>query len=111
MSIPRKKSRKLVVDGKPFLWLLKPSNGCGWYMRPDPCDQLRFVAQEDADKPGRPVLVDLGKWGSRSAFTPKDAEAVIRLGLEEGWDPSSKSGAGYWLKGNPRLDGFDKLSS
>ncbi|MEU8280290.1 hypothetical protein ACFYOK_20680 [Microbispora bryophytorum] len=90
MTIPRKGSRPITVDGVAYRWRIrhKPTyhQGNGW-------SPLTFAVQS-AEGPGRVLLVSLpflrpDAWlGERTmAVRPALVAAVIRVALQHGWDP------------------------
>jgi hypothetical protein len=86
MGIPRKSSRKIVVDGRKFLYLVKETHV------PDHLDQKEnsLTVQEDTDRPGR-VLQARIAYGI--PVNPGFVRDYIRNSLRAGWDPSTKGTA------------------
>ncbi len=86
MSIPRKGSRKLVLEGKAFLFLVKQIT------IPDHADQkaARIVIQRDVEKPGRVLR---GAFFFGVAFTPAYVKELIQEGMRLGWDPDERGAA------------------
>jgi hypothetical protein len=112
MSIPRKKSRRIVVEGRPFRWMLK---GRPRYFGDTPgC--FRFVAQEDVERPGRVLAAwlvsklwteDHDLFGChRASVLPSDAAAIIQRGLQTGWDPVDR-GSSFELNINLDLTEYE----
>ncbi|MEV4094777.1 hypothetical protein [Streptosporangium saharense] len=90
MSIPKKGSRLITVDGVTYRWRIrrKPT-----YCQANSWGPLTF-AVELADAPGRVLLVSLpcsrpDAWlGERAmAVRPALVSATIRRALHHGWDP------------------------
>jgi hypothetical protein len=86
MSIPRKRSRKIVVDGKPFIYLVKETT------IPEHRDQkeLSVTVQEDVERPGN-VLSFRAFYGQ--PITSPVITEVVRLALAKGWKPEKRGGA------------------
>jgi len=106
----KKKLRKIVVDGTPYLWAFRPG-----YIQPDPTvrdylcsDQflayveghknnpvrIRFITREYpiAGGPLRcdgPLLLDDSESLRANLHTPKWAAVLIRLALKQGWQAQS----------------------
>ena len=92
MSIPKKGTRKIVVDGEPFLWLIRRkatySQECEF------CGNLH-VAIEHAEKRGsvlviisdRPHPQGLTATNEVKPVTPSDAAQWIRQAVQLGWKP------------------------
>jgi hypothetical protein len=102
MSIPKKGSRLITVDGVAYRWRIrrKPTycQGNGW-------GPLTF-AVEPAGKPSRVLLVALpcsrpDAWlGERTvAVRPALVAAIIRTALDRGWDPR-QAGSAFTLDFN-----------
>jgi hypothetical protein len=81
MSIPKKGTRKIIVDGEPFLWLIRrqatnmPADyGCG---------NLHVAVQHAQERP-HPQC-----WGTNEVrpVTPSDAAQWIRQAMQFGWQP------------------------
>lgn len=94
MGIPRRKSRRIHVDGKPYLWRLSrphfDRDDDDWMLKPG--EQTRaghLTIQEDVERPGRPVQFLL-VWGDLFPVTPEAVNVLIRQALASGWDPSSR---------------------
>lgn len=91
MGIPRKKSRRIDVDGKAFLWLMKP--GCYCY---EDCDKTHggtVTFQIDEQRPGRVCQTYLSWSYPDGSVTPEIIRQVIRRALDTGWDPNERGGA------------------
>ncbi|MDP9866571.1 MULTISPECIES: hypothetical protein [Streptosporangium] len=96
MTMPRKGSRPITVDGTAFRWRIghRPtySQGNGW--------TPLTVAVERAEAPGRVLVVSLpcarpDNWdGERTiAVRPVLVAGCIRRALEQGWDPGQRGPA------------------
>jgi len=100
MGIPRKGSRKIIVEGRSFLWTTRHggSRFMGYSNR-----NMGLVIQEDCKNPGRVFQLNLESlaWsesfeepeptvGHRASLLPGDVSVIIKKALVEGWDPSSK---------------------
>lgn len=90
MGIPRKRSRLIDVDGKPFRYFVKETH------IDDHRDQLELsvTVQEEAERPGR-VLQFRSPYGIE--VTPEAVRETVRVGLQKGWDPASR-GSAFTLK-------------
>ena len=91
MSIPKKGTRKIIVDRASFIWLIRrqatntqPDYGCG----------NLHVAVEQAEKRGSVLVIftDLPHpqcWGTNEVkpVTPFDATQWIRQAVQLGWQP------------------------
>ena len=97
MSIPRKGSRKIIVDGEEYIWLVR---GRPTYTQD--CQEGKMsAAVELGTNPGTTLLVTFPFTRPDSAFlsesslvTPKMIEGCIKEALENGWQPN-KSGGTY----------------
>ncbi len=94
MSIRRTGSRELIVDGRAYLWRVRPNP-----------TYMQALAQS-----GLVVAVQLASGGCRMAVhlrrarpdnwmaaesvvvTPRDVAGFIRLGMDRGWQPSKDGG-------------------
>ncbi|GAA1463787.1 hypothetical protein NE857_00330 [Nocardiopsis exhalans] len=93
MSLLRKGSRRITVDGADYRWRIRHrptySQGNGW-------TNLVF-AVEYAESPGRALVVETGNprpdnWlglGPAVSITPVVVAAAIRRALKEGWSPQA----------------------
>lgn len=82
MTIPRKGSRTVVVDGVVYRWTPSPMRG---YEPP----MLALVAHEDT-LPANSTL-EVQTWERHcSILTPNIVESFIRGAIERGWNPKSK---------------------
>lgn len=86
MGMPRKRCRKLDIDGKPFIFMVKETH------IEDHRDQkeLSITVQEDAEKPGRVLQFRLG-YGSM--VTPFLVQHVAKQAFAAGWNPSERGRA------------------
>lgn len=90
MSIPKKGTRKIIVDGEPFLWLIRRQ---ATYTQEN-CGNLH-IAVEHAEKPGsvlviltdRPHPQGLTPTNEVKPVTPSDAAQWIRQAVQLGWQP------------------------
>lgn len=92
MALPKKGSRRIVVDGDTYRWRVRPkpsySQGAGW-------TPLTF-AVEDAAAPGTTLVVRTDRahpenwFGLRTtAIRPADVAQAIRTARLRGWSPQS----------------------
>ena len=87
MGIPLKKSRKIEVEGRKFIYLVKETH------IPEHKDQLENSVTvqgivEGDKKPSGQVLQFRVPWGV--AITPVFMHDAIRRALSDGWNPESK---------------------
>jgi hypothetical protein len=115
--VSRKKYRKIVVEGKEFLWKVQ---GSSRYLGNTPTT-LTITVQELADKPGRvaqailtskPYLlnphqsdVNDGLTTHKASVYPRDVAKMVRAFLISGWNPSQK-GSAFQFKGKLDLAEF-----
>lgn len=86
MGIPKKKSRRIVVDGRKFLYLVKETRG----LEDHDHKLLCVTVQEDADRPGRVMQF----WYPHGvAVEPSVVHEGIVTALSAGWDPEERGGA------------------
>lgn len=91
MTLPKKKSRIINIDGVKYRWMVGPNDGYNV-----------FVAEKEHIK-GLKIQVhfDIEVNRSSSEFSdtnnlnlkilkPKDAETIIRQALNDGWEPEKK---------------------
>ena len=91
MSIPKKGTRKIIVDGQPFIWLIRRQ---ATNMQADyGCGNLH-VAVQHAEEPGGRVSYHHHRhhpqcWGTNEVrpVTPSDAAQWIRQAMQFGWQP------------------------
>lgn len=91
MAIPKKGSRRIVVDGQPFRWLIrrKPTH-TQWE------GGFFEAAVQLAAVPASVLVIELGrtrpdvKWGEKPdiSVTPQMIAECIRQAIENGWQPS-----------------------
>lgn len=85
MTLPRKISRTITVDGTPFRWTARPGSGYD-----DVPFTTQFMAHEDVFRHGALLHAELDP-NIADVVTPPIAETLIRLARKLGWD-ISKSG-------------------
>ncbi|MEU3930624.1 hypothetical protein AB0E85_00970 [Streptomyces sp. NPDC029044] len=96
MSLARKGSRRIVVDGTAYRWRLRGrptySQGLTW----SPCT----FAVEHAEMPGRTLVVTTDQphasnWIGRDAapVLPSSVAAAVQLALSMGWTPTTPGSA------------------
>lgn len=85
MGIPRKGSKRVEVDGKPYRYLVKETHVPGHKDQ----KELSITVQEDVAKPGR-VLQWRFSFGC--AVTSEDIRSAVRIALKAGWKPSERGG-------------------
>lgn len=91
MSIPKKGTRKIIVDGEPFIWLIRRQ---ATNMQADyGCGNLH-VAVQHAQEPGSVLVIITDRphpqcWGTNELrpVTPSDAAQWIRQAMQFGWQP------------------------
>ncbi len=105
--IPKKKSRRITVDGRLYRWL--PQGGKG-NIRGSSNPRIFLIAQAEAEKPGDALRVGLSsklwdahpEWDGqednchmdfRFPLTPGEVATLIRHAVSAGWDPTKGSGA------------------
>jgi hypothetical protein len=100
MSIPKKGTRKIIVDGEPFIWLIRRQ---ATNSQADYPDGHLHVAVEHAIESGS-VLVILtdrlhpqGFSLETTAVTPKDVALWIKQAMQIGWLPK-KSGITFEVR-------------
>lgn len=86
MTMPKKGSRTVDVDGKPFRFMSREKTV---YAPGEDQKELTVTVQEDVEKPGRLLQF---KWPGGHAMTPDDVRNAVRDGVKAGWDPASKGG-------------------
>lgn len=89
MSIPKKGTRKIIVDGEPFLWLIRRQ---ATYTQEN-CGNLH-IAVEHAEAPGSVLVILTDRphpqcWGTNEVkpVTPSDAAQWIQQAVQLGWQP------------------------
>lgn len=91
MSIPKKGTRKIIVDGEPFIWLIRRQ---ATNMQADyGCGNLH-VAVQHAQEPGSVLVIITDRphpqcWGTNEVrpVTPSDAAQWIGQAMQFGWQP------------------------
>ncbi|HEX2094641.1 MAG TPA: hypothetical protein VHG28_19710 [Longimicrobiaceae bacterium] len=93
--LPRKGSRRIVVDGQPYRWLVRRSPT---YAQANAWTGLSFAVQH-ADTPGAVLQVrvpaarpDNSMGAKGGVITPSDVARAVRLALAEGWRPEAPGG-------------------
>lgn len=112
--LPKKKSRKIIVDGRTFRWML---HGRNRYIGSSPLS-ITISIQEDIEKPGSTLQClaiskeilkredyrsNIEEYCTSSIF-PSDIEKIIKAGLNNGWDPAK--GSGTFSPGNLELNQY-----
>ncbi len=92
MGIPKKKSRRIIVDGLEYRWLISFNSYAPFY-------RIVTIAVELIDSPGTklvvyPIGVDYNyvDYNRGEPFTPAVVEQFIKQANEAGWQPTSNSG-------------------
>jgi hypothetical protein len=99
MGMPRKGSRKIVIDGKLYYWRLPAKKQFHDYDEMPPYrNSATLTIQSGSDNPGR-VAQTLVAWIEGEAFTPEAAEIMIRKALVTGWNPDER-GSAFKFEGN-----------
>ena len=91
MPISKKGTRKIIVDGEPFIWLIRRQ---ATNMQADyGCGNLH-VAVQHAQEPGSVLVILTDRphpqcWGTNEVrpVTPSDAAQWIRQAMQFGWQP------------------------
>ncbi|OUL34670.1 hypothetical protein [Nostoc sp. 106C] len=92
MSIPKRGTRKIVVDGEPFIWLIRRQ---ATNSQADYCCGYIHVAVEHAQEPGSVLAIRTDKPHSENWITevkpvkPKDVARWILQAMESGWQPKT----------------------
>lgn len=91
MAIPKKGSRKLVLDNETYRWLIRRK---ATYTQSDYGIGYIHVAVEHAEENGSVLIIYTSKphpkdWATVEvdAVTPTDVEKWIRVALKKGWSP------------------------
>lgn len=97
MGIPRKGSRRVEVDGKPYRYLVRQDGALVDHDAEDPSmsymkpqrEFLLVTVQEETEEPGN-VL----QWRSPNSVTvaAEDVKTGIQTALQRGWNPSKRGG-------------------
>jgi len=74
MTMPKRGTRKLVVDGREFAWHLSPGDA----------DELGTAPATVAAAEGSGVL---HYWPAEGFPSPREAAEVVRFALTAGWEP------------------------
>jgi hypothetical protein len=99
MGIPRKGSRRIVVDGVAFRWILRTA-GSRYDRWDDRLPHRRagtVIVQEESDSPGRPVKFG-AVWKGPMDTCSKDGGCVVpamvergvRRAMADGWVPGQR---------------------
>lgn len=92
MGMPKKKTRRIVVDGVAYRWKLVPPgyDREGW-MRPPPrsLSSSLFFQADGVPSCGQVCRVPVS-WREDVPVTPEAVAMVVRLALAAGWDPGSR---------------------
>lgn len=93
MALVRKRSRRIVVDGRAYRWQLRRRPSYRQALSESPFT----YAVEDYDHPGRTLVVTTSRphpsnWFNRPSapVLPADVARAIQEAIERGWDPSSR---------------------
>lgn len=109
--MPKKGTRRIVVDGRAYRWRLNPPpwDPDGWmYSKPLPNASLMFVQADDA-RPGRVCKV-MVSYGDDAPVTPEVVVKVVRHCLEVGWDPDER-GPAFCVRQNVDVHGMETRAS
>jgi len=89
MSIPSKRARRIEIDERWYLYIVKETHV------PGHCDQkqLMVVIQEAVERPGAPLYF---RWNYGCPVTPALLVDVVRSAKVAGWDPSARGRAVEW---------------
>lgn len=95
MTIPRKGSRKIVVDGVKYRWLIRRK---ATYSQADYGDGKIHVAIESDDKNGTILLIETDRPHPADCATdevipvkPSDVASWIKAAIGKGWNPKKSS--------------------
>lgn len=86
MGIPKKSSRRVEVDGRPFRFIVKEVRIDGHRDQ----KEIQVTVQEETERPGRPLQFRLG-FGTM--VTSNLVGGVIRQAYVQGWAPASRGKA------------------
>lgn len=86
MSLPKKKSRLVDVDGHPYRFIVRES----YNHRVSEETELLVTVQREEDNPGRVLQFRLGY---KSSVTPGLVQSIVRQAFQAGWDPASRGSA------------------
>lgn len=96
MTIPKKGSRQIVVDGECYRWYIR--------RKPTYCQALMqtqlTLTVEHLTHPGTTLIAELPQphpshWMNHPVVPvlPSDVERIIRLGIAKGWQPPKDGGS------------------
>ena len=85
MTIPKKGTRKLTVDGSPYRWIINHRS---------PCMNLVVVSDE---RSGQRLSV---RFDEELVITPGVVSHVIGFAIENGWQPKTSKLGTLYLNGN-----------
>lgn len=116
MGMPRKKSRKVEVEGAVYLWRMRTKTQ---YVGDSPL-ATTLTIQRDDERPGRVCQVRLrsknirdemeeGDYLHRATLHPQDVRDVISRALKRGWDPSER-GIAFDLPGQIELTDYEQVA-
>lgn len=120
MTLPRKKSRSIEIEGRTFRWMLsgrKPRHAGNAYT------VATFTAQEDIENPGAVMQAKLQALGRgpfdepdngieeplKAAITPRDVTRMILSALIAGWDPNGTRRGVFKLQGPLVLEDYEVI--
>ncbi|MEZ4384806.1 MAG: hypothetical protein R3A79_25980 [Nannocystaceae bacterium] len=90
MTLPKRGSRVVEVDGRAFRWMIRARPGEAAAAG----EAVMTVAVELAEAPRGTLVVDCGitrpdnaRWPHQTAVTPKVVRAAITRALGQGWEP------------------------
>ena len=97
MAIPKKGSRKIIVDDVAYRWNMRRKPASSHYYS-DSWGPTIAVELAENDIPGTTLVVEttnrpwLYLWGDENSrpITPADVARAIKLALAEGWHPAEK---------------------
>ena len=118
--IPKKKSRRITVDGVVYRWLVKDASSRFDHMS----DQFaRVIVQIEDKHPGTPLVAVLAskRWTRdneddvehhhKAAIMPKDIRELILYGLKLAWNPHGDPGSVHTLTGDLDLGEYSLVIS
>jgi hypothetical protein len=96
MTIPKTGSRRIIVDGTPFRWLIRRKATYRQWAEHSGCLN---IAVEHAEKPHSTLMILTDKphpkgWGSftKTTVSPSEVARCIRQATEAGWQPFQNGG-------------------
>ena len=115
MGMPRKRSRKVEVDGVTYLWRVRDGHNPDNHYFYNSGSYLWLTVQRDEERPGRVVqfVLESKRWADVSEYdreqgcghnvtlTPADVRSLVAFALRQGWNPSER---GTSFKGAPAPD-------